>query len=206
MLALGTATPSFAAPKTTFTPSARASMDMVFPSRGFDYYNQGAGFSVGAYGTVETPSHIWAEAGVAMTFFGMSNKDFIPFSTQYDYDGTATSYGLRIPLMAGYNFILNPDASLRVGAGLWGNISLTAQQNISPNFESRIPLPEVNVNLMHEGWQHFDPQAALSITYTYASNYSIGINAAYGLSPMFKMPIGSDIYRANLGVSLGYNF
>ncbi len=186
----------------------RTAMEISVPSGGREVYGNGAGFTVGLTYSLPLTQRLTFEPELLYYYSTMTCKQDITIDG-YQYEGSARSQGLRIPLMFSYNFPVHDNFAVTVATGPWLNFNLYARQNILPNFAAPVAVPDRRINLFDHGWKRFDAQWGFKLYVTFAKSYFIGITGGVSFTPLASFGMKDKkirVHRNTVAISLGYNF
>ena len=184
---LSLAVPVLKAQTPSPTLGARLSMELTFPSGGYDYYKTGAGMTAGVSAKFPLEHKFFFEPSLLFSYTGLSSKYLVELDGDYYYQNSANLYTLRLPLEFGYDFRLSDESVMSVATGPWLNLNLCNSQSISPNFGAPVPEPERKV----------------------ARQYYVGVTTGVAFTPLAKFGNRDKkirVYRNTVALSLGYNF
>lgn len=188
--------------------SVRAGMELLIPSGGRDYFNNGAGFAGGVSYKLPLKKNFFFEPGLYGFYHTASGKESI-FLDNHFYQGNASVGGMRIPFNFGYDFNVVDNMALSVTTGPWLNINMSARQNVSPNMAAPTPMPINSVNLFKHGFKHVDGMWGISLKVTFAEHYTVGVNGGIGITPLASFQVKekkTKLYSNTFAVYLGYTF
>ena len=194
-------------PPVTF--GVRLGMDITLPGGTSDTYNTGAGFSLGGVAKISLPKHFHFEPGLYFSYTAMSADNPFVSDDGYLYQGAAKYWGLKIPLMVGYDFDVAPKWVMSVATGPYINLNLYARQQLSPNLADPYPLPESKVSLFGKVGNRFYAGWAIKLSVTFAKSYYVGLTTGVAFTPLASYGNRDNkikIYRHTIAISLGYNF
>ncbi len=213
---------------------ARASLDISSAANGGGFYNNKAGFSLGAVYNIPLWMNLYFEPGVSIFYntFGTTYWDSYSVSVPvvdgaglpvvdpagnpvveerdmaYQVDGSIRNFGFRIPLIVGYHFDFTEDIKVSVFTGPQLNMSLLARYHQN---EVRVPeaaTPAESCSLFGtNGFKHFDIQWNFGVGVTYQA-YTMSLSGSWGLSDMKSGTemLPRDLRRNLFSITLGYNF
>lgn len=185
----------------------RVGMDLSAPSR-HDIYKVGAGAEVGAFGTFHFARNFFFEPGLVGFYNTMSANEDIEINGYY-YEGSASTFGLRIPLSVGYELPLQDGMVIGFATGPWVNFNLSARQNILPNFGAPVPVPDQTINLFKHGWKRVDALWGFSLSMKFSGHYYVGVSGGVAFTPLARFGVKDKVIRVHrntVAVSLGYVF
>lgn len=206
---LSLAVPVLKAQTPSPTLGARLSMELTFPSGGYDYYKTGAGMTAGVSAKFPLEHKFFFEPSLLFSYTGLSSKYLVELDGDYYYQNSANLYTLRLPLEFGYDFRLSDESVMSVATGPWLNLNLCNSQSISPNFGAPVPEPERKVRLLKHGWKRVDAQWGIRLSVTFARHYYVGVTTGVAFTPLAKFGNRDKkirVYRNTVALSLGYNF
>lgn len=186
----------------------RTAMEISVPSGGREVYGNGAGFTVGLTYKLPFAKRFTFEPELLYYYSTMTCKQDIAIDG-YEYEGSARSMGIRVPLMVSYNFPVHDNFDITFATGPWLNFNVYARQNILPNLAAPVPVPDRKINLFDHGWKKFDAQWGFKLYMTFAHSYFIGITGGVAFTPLASFGMKDKkirVHRNTVAISLGYNF
>lgn len=191
----------------------RASLDLSCPGRWkinnpetkFDMFGTGAGVNVGVTYYHPIGRGLFVQPGLGFFYDTMDADtplagfdDIAPAETLDAWVGT---WGLHIPLMAGYRIDLTPSSAIFLSTG--------PQLEIGFNAHLSADMPEGSSlagELYDTLLRRFDCQWKIEAGVALSYNYYIGASAAFGLVNLSKHSTMSSFHRNLVQVTFGYNF
>ncbi len=180
---------------------ARVGVDITSTSGADDLYNNGAGFTIGAVYNIPLWQNLYFEPGLSIFYdtFGME--------IQYDptpmmLNGSIRNFGMRIPLVAGYNFDFTDNLRIAPFTGPQINFNITAKEHWDEINGQETPTGGSIFGV--GGFKRIDLQWVIGVGVTYGKYY-VSLSGGIGLTK--ARDIKFDNFRRNtVNISLGYNF
>ena len=119
---LSLAVPVLKAQTPSPTLGARLSMELTFPSGGYDYYKTGAGMTAGVSAKFPLEHKFFFEPSLLFSYTGLSSKYLVELDGDYYYQNSANLYTLRLPLEFGYDFRLEPERKVSLLKHGWKRV------------------------------------------------------------------------------------
>lgn len=189
----------------------RASLDISCPGKWklnntkFDMFGAGAGVNVGVTYYHPFGGGLFVQPGVGLFYDTMdadtplADTEHIP--PQETLDAWVGTWGLHIPVMAGYRVDFTPTSALFLSTGPQLEAGFNAHLSADMPGESNID-GELYDSLL----RRFDCQWKIEAGVAFSYNYYVGVSAAFGLANLAKHPEHVKFHRNLVQVTVGYNF
>lgn len=182
------------------------SYELAIPSGSHASWDTGSGVTLtGLYKWYFSPRFTFTPALTA--YYNTFGADYMVADNTV-YDSTVKNFGLRLPLMVGYDLVQNETVTFTLATGPWINFNLFARQNAMPDVMAEVPLPP-SVNLFHHGSNRVEGLWGLALSVTFRQHYTIGITSSVGFTPLASYGNHDNkmrIRRNTVAISLGYKF
>ncbi|MDE6278091.1 MAG: PorT family protein [Muribaculaceae bacterium] len=186
---------------------ARLAFDVSSNTGASAFYDTGAGFTAGGVAQIRMPRNFFFMPGVLFYYTAWS-IDNDRLEALKLYSGSASNFGIRVPVSVGYDVPLLPNLSLQAYTGPWLNVNLRARQTLSAAPGS--PFEDFyETNLFKDGFRRVDAQWGFGLNLTWEEHYVLGVSFGVGMTPMRKF---SSLHnemtqrRNSFQVNLGYRF
>lgn len=182
---------------------ARLGVDITSTSGDDDFYNNGAGFTLGAIYNIPVWQNLYFEPGLAIFYDTFGTEMVVPDAGGLHYDlvdGTIKNFGFRIPLLFGYNFDFTDDIRLAPFTGPQVNINLTAKQSWDND-----ALKNSEGSIFGEGgFKRVDLQWVFGLGLTY-QKYYVSLSGGIGMTKVLSLKT-ENFRRNTVNIAVGYNF
>lgn len=171
------------------------------------FYDVGAGFNAGVNAEIPLPSNVYFTPGILFYYTGW-NIDNERLEALKLYSGSASNFGMRVPLNFGYTFNLMDDLDLQAYTGPWVNVNFLAKQTMSPAPGSEFE-KYYDSNLFHDGFKRVDAQWGIGLKLTWSDHYVLGVSVGVGMTPIRKFEsIHNEMTqrRNSFQINLAYKF
>ena len=186
---------------------ARLAFDVTSNTGAGEFYDTGAGFTAGGLAEIRLPNSFYFSPGLLVYYTGWS-IDNSRLEALKLYSGSASNWGLRIPISVGYNIPLLSNLTMQVYSGPWLNVNLSARQTMSAAPES--PYEDFyESNLFKDGFKHVDAQWGFGVKFAWEDHYIVGVSFGVGMTPIrhFTSMHNEMTQRRNsFQLNLGYRF
>ncbi len=187
--------------------STHLAFELTTPTGSAGRWSTGGGASLTISYSHFITDHMFIAPGVG-GFYNSMGTDFIP---QYNniYEGTVKNWGVRVPILLGYQLRLAQDLNLAFATGPLLNINLYAREQATPDFNADPIEPAESINLFGQGFNRLDLQWDFYVGLIYKQRYSVGFSAGAGITNVATMTEGQrrlNIRRNNFSFMLSYTF
>lgn len=186
---------------------ARLAFDVSSNTGVGQFYDTGAGFTAGGLAEIRLPQDFYFSPGLLLYYTGWS-MDNSRLEALKLYSGSASNWGLRIPISVGYNIPLLTNLTMQVYSGPWLNVNLSARQTMSAAPES--PYEDFyESNLFRDGFKRVDAQWGFGLKLAWDDHYIVGVSFGVGMTPVrhFTSMHNEMTQRRNsFQLNLGYRF
>lgn len=183
---------------------ARIGVDITSTSGADDMYNNGAGFTIGAVYNIPLWQNLYFEPGISLFYdtFGMEILSSADPAMPMMLNGSIRNFGMRIPLVAGYNFDFTDNVRIAPFTGPQINFNITAKEHWDEINGQETP---AGGSIFGEyGFKRFDLQWVIGVGVSY-KKYYVSLSGGIGLTK--ARSLSYDNFRRNtVNISLGYNF
>lgn len=162
-----------------------------------DFYNNGAGFTLGAVYNIPVYKNLYVEPGLSM-FYNTFGQDLFVDNTNKKIDSSIRNFGFRVPMLVGYHFDFTDDVRVAPFTGPQLNLSVLAREHVdSDSYDDHSIFGEY-------GFKHVDLQWVFGVGVSY-ERYYLSVSGGVGMTRC--MSIGGNHFRRNtFNISIGYNF
>jgi len=205
---LATSVPAAALSGTTPAPrwGLDLSYELAIPSGSRGSWDTGSGVSLtGLYNWHFAPR--WTFTPALAAYYNTFGADYMTADNTV-YDSTVKNFGLRLPLMVGFDVINNESVTFSVATGPWINFNLFARQYAMPDVAAEVPVPP-SINLFSRGFKRVEGLWGLALSVTFSEHYTIGITSSVAFTPLASYGNHDNklrIRRNTVAISLGYKF
>ncbi len=186
---------------------ARLAFDVTSNTGVGQFYDTGAGFTVGGFAEIRLPRNFYFSPGLLAYYTGWS-MDNSRLEALKLYSGSSSNWGFRIPISVGYNIPLLSNLTMQVYSGPWLNVNVSARQTMSAAPES--PYEKYyESNLFKDGFKHVDAQWGFGVKFAWEDHYVLGVSFGVGMTPIrhFTSIHNEMTQRRNsFQLNLGYRF
>lgn len=191
----------------------RLSWDLNSPAtnmnRNANVYNNGSGFSIGAFYDINVNGSIYFEPALSFYYntIGITEINSIDNDKSYVFDGSLRNVGFRIPMLFAYRFEFTDDIAVSAMTGPQLNVGLSLKEHY--NFPSGVNIPlSNNKQLYGNGWHRLDLQWMFGVRFHYRDNFFADILGGPGMTNIMG---GSDykgfhLRRNIFTIGVGYIF
>ncbi len=182
----------------------RVNWDLNSPSTSYNkyanVYNNGSGFSVGAFYDIPLYRALYFEPGLSV-FYNTFGIDDIVVGDNFPYtmDGSLRNWGFRIPMIFGYRFDFTDDIAVSVVTGPQLNVGLSLKEHVGKY---------TSENLYGNGWHRLDAQWLFGVKFHYQDNWFAEIMGGVGMTNMAggSENKGQHFRRNTFTIGVGYMF
>lgn len=184
---------------------ARIGVDITSTSGADEMYNNGLGFTIGAIYNIPLWQNLYFEPGLSLFYdtFGTEILTTAPdgFSAEM-LNGSIRNFGMRIPLVAGYNFDFTDNVRIAPFTGPQINFNVTAKEHWDASSHD-VGLDN-GLIFGEGGFKRFDLQWVIGVGVTY-NKYYMSLSGGIGLTKARSLKY-DNFRRNNINISIGYNF
>lgn len=178
--------------------------DLKLNNLKIDGFKPGAGFNVGAIYNIPVVANFYVEPGIGLFYstFGVKDEYLENIEGGIKYDKAyINTFGMRIPVMAGYHFDFTSDMKIRVFTGPEFEIGFSSNQHVKADGL------DVSESMYGEDgtMRRFNFLWGFGAGVDYG-HYYLGISGGIGLTNLFKDDWGIEFQQSHVSISLGYNF
>lgn len=161
---------------------AGASFDVNIPSGSRGQWTTGSGVTAGVdYAYLFNP-HFFGATGLKLYYRTMGiNSDMVGNDL---YEATAKNIGLRIPFMVGYTTPVSDNVAMSVATGPELDVNLYARQGVMPDFSNGVAVSTGSVNMFKHGFKHVDALWGITLGFTFAEHYYVGVSGDVAFTPL----------------------
>ncbi|MDO4320811.1 MAG: outer membrane beta-barrel protein [Bacteroidales bacterium] len=182
------------------------SYELAIPSGSRGAWDTGSGVTLaGLYKWYFAPR--WTFTPALAAYYNTMGADYMVADNTV-YDSTIKNFGLRLPLMIGFDVVQNDNLIFTVATGPWVNFNLYARQNAMPDALAEVPVPP-SVNLFNHGFKRVEGLWGIALNATFSDHYTVGITSSVAFTPLANYGNHDNklrIRRNTIAISLGYKF
>ncbi|MDE6288538.1 MAG: PorT family protein [Muribaculaceae bacterium] len=186
---------------------AGASFDVNIPSGSRGQWSTGSGVTAGVDYAYLFNQHFFGATGLKLYYRTMGiNSD--PARNDI-YEATAKNIGLRIPFMVGYTTPVSENVAMSVATGPELDINLYARQGVMPDFNGGVAMSTGTVNMFKHGFKHVDAMWGITLGFTFADHYYVGVSGDVAFTPLASYGNGNKQIKVrgnSVAVKLCYIF
>lgn len=190
----------------------RVSVDVSCPGKWgvgnqkFKLFGPGAGVSLSGVYNRPLGGGLYIEPGIGF-FYDTMDADYDnnlpggPLGNIDRLDAWVGTWGMRVPLMAGYRVDFTPGTALFVSTG--PQLEIGFSSHLSDDMPGGSSLAG---ELYDKMFHRFDCQWKIGVGVAFGYNYYVGVDASLGMVNLAKQGGNVNFHRNIVSISAGYNF